>query len=239
MIVLALAMTNRQFVSEVIGDLRKLGADGTISKEYVLHKGRRMAAIYIKGESDNRRLFRMMELFTFIDSLPLELAGMNSGTGFPADPEKYARSVMPLPELYSTIYGVILRVFTIDSKKEFTFITPHEYQYTLHRSYKNPAKGYFWLEDNYLVIPDEFMDEVKLSGMFVAPWEARRLISDKIPVERNSEGFCKGPLDDTFICPGHLAGKVRQETVKDLYGFMMKGMQVEDERPDGNTHSAK
>lgn len=232
-------MTNRQFVSEVIQDLRKLGADGAVSKEYILHKGRRIASIYIKGESDNRRLFRMMELFTFIDRLPLETASINSCVDFPIDCDKFARSIIPLPELYSTTYGVILRVFTIDGKKEFTFITPHEYQYTLHRRFNNPAKGYFWLQENYLVIPNEFINEVNLGGMFVAPWEARRLGRNKIPVEKDAQGFCKGPLDDTFICPGHLVGKVRQETVKDLYGFMMKGTQVEDERPDGNTHSAK
>jgi len=107
-------MTNREFVSEIIQDLRKLGADGTVSKEYVLHKGRGYASIYIKGENDNRRLFRMMELFTFIDRLSLLPANTNSCTDFPIDCEKYARSTEQLSVLYSTTYGVILRVFTTE-----------------------------------------------------------------------------------------------------------------------------
>jgi len=225
-------MTNREFTSEVTNDLRALNTDQTISKEFILSKAWNIAKTLVKQESDNRRLFRMMELFTFVDCVELEPAPVTKCCDFYLPLTSFTRTKQPLSELYSTTYGVILRAFTLNNRKEFTFITPHEYQYTLHRTYKDKSKGYFWLQDSYLVIPDEFVDRINFSGMFLQPMEAKKL-SSNISTPQPTDGYCAGPLDDTFICPGYLYNIVRQETVKDLYGFMMKGMSVEDQRPDG------
>jgi hypothetical protein len=231
-------MTNAHFVSSVITDAKRLGADGPISKQYVLEKGRDIAKTLIKQESDNRRLFKMMELFTSVECLPLEAVSPAECCDIFLDCSQFVRSQHPLPELYPTSYGSILRVFTIDGRKEFTQTTPHDYQYTLHRSFQNKNKGYFWINtDRRLVIPNEDLVAVKISGMFISPMEVRSLIDSS--VEKDHNGYCKGPLDDVFICPGHLAGTVRQETTKDVYAFMMKGLTIMDNKPDGNVQNNK
>lgn len=199
--------TNRKFCSDVIGILNASNIDERISFRLILGIGRDIASTLIKQDSDNRRLFAETNLWKPIPCLELEdvdLVNCNFDVG---SCKTLKRSIIKLPDLYTTVYGNIIKVTNLDGSgnyMEILFDQLSEYQ---NRKYKDPNIHYFWIIDNYLYISDIEYEAVRITGFF----------KDNSAVLRvNCVTTCISPLDMDFNCPEYLFGIIKQKTAEEL-----------------------
>jgi hypothetical protein len=73
----------------------------------------------------------------------------------------YSRSILPVPETHTSIYGNMLYVFNLDESVEFKSTTPSSYSNIQNRQFPSKKK-YYWLDgNNHLIVPYE-IEMVKL-----------------------------------------------------------------------------
>lgn len=251
-------MTNREIISEVVGDLRALQVDDRISERYVLAKLKMVNALLLKRENEQFRLYDDNNVWFPIECLQMEYVPaksvpdgkssivINKDVGF-------SRSLYPIPQLYSTKTGPLIReIQTMDDVGSYQPTTPLEYRRILNREFKNPNIRYFWFDgQNRLVIPNSTTEVVAMTASFVEPWKAKMIDSCACPVRVASSVVsnpacpddivysdsepCPEPLDDPFLCPTHLLSTVKEMASKDLYDFYKRN--ITDPVPDNDNNS--
>lgn len=222
--------TNRQVISDIIEDLRAKNLDDKVSKRYIHNKLRDYAALFIKRDSDIRRLLNLSDIWTEVQCVELCEAPLSDccNEDIPQC-NLVMKSVKKLPEVYETIYKELIQVFNPLFAKEFKQITPQEYKDIVNREFKDKRIKYFWISNGYLVIPDSLVSVVTLRGVFANPAEAKRMSSSY-----NDEDKCVGILDQPFVCPDYLIPVVKDETLNNLFKFYKRN--VLDETPNLNTN---
>ncbi len=227
-------ITNRQIISDIVGDLRALNLDDRVSKKYILSKLRSYASLLIKRDADTRRLFRISEIWTNVPCVELcEVPIVECCDIDIPNCQTVMKSRRPLPELLETQNKELLQIFNPKYSREFKLITPQEYKNIIDREYQDPRLKYFWLDDGYIVVPDAMVTDVRIRGVFVSPADAQKL-NNCVPSDQEA---CVSILDQPFTCPDYLVAPVKQETIKDLFGFFKRN--VVDEEPDLNTNIKK
>jgi hypothetical protein len=223
-------VSNRQIISDIVGDLRALNLDDRVSKKYILSKLRSFAAILIKRDADTRRLLRISEIWTNVPCVELcEVPIVDCCDIDIPNCQTVMKSRKPLPDLLQTQNKELLQIFNPKWSREFKLITPQEYKNIIDREFHDPRLKYFWLDNNYIIVPDALVTDVRVRGVFVSPADANKLNSC-IP---SNEQECVSILDQPFVCPDYLVGPVKQETLKDLFSFYKRN--VVDENPNLNT----
>lgn len=224
-------LTNRQIISDIVHDLRALNIDDRVSKRYILHKLRDYAALYIKRDAEARRILGIDDLWTDVQCVELCEAPITDCCDIElGECDMVMRTRHKLPESIETLYKNLIQVFNVKYAKEFKQITPQEYKDILVREYKDNRIKYFWIQNGYLIIPDAMITTINIRGIFIDPQEAKKLSS----CSEENEDSCISKLDQPFVCPDYLLGIVKQETLKDLFGFRQR--QIVDENPNLNTN---
>jgi len=224
-------LTNRQIISDIVSDLRASNLDDKVSKRYILNKLRSFAATFIKRDAESRRLMNLTDLWTDVDCVPLCPTPLVDccNEDIP-DCTTVMKSIHKIPDTYETFYGELLEVHNPIYAKEFRQTTPKAYKNIKLREFKDKKIKYYWLSNGYLIIPDSMVQTVTLRGVFADPSAAKKLseCADK------NEDKCSGILDQPFVCPDYLVSIVKQETLKDLFGFYKRV--TTDENPDLNNN---
>lgn len=221
-------ITNRQVISDVTDELKRNNIDQRVSRRFILSRLRDRVKKYIKQDIDPRRLFKITEIWRTVKSLEMSATNLAEIEFNIPNCSCIMKSKKRLPDAFTSNYGTLINVFTINGGKQYNQTKLTDYIDIKGREYANKNIKYFWLEDGYLYIPDSEVEAVRVSGLFQKPEEV-----DKLNEEKGSE--CASPLDSFFVCPEHLIDLVKTETtvqlIKELSGV------VEDQRPDGNENS--
>lgn len=208
-------MKNREIISDVRNGLRAASLDDWIPGKFILSKLRGFAALFIKREADDKRLFRYTELWSTIKCFEMvEDDLVNCCDISIPNCKKVMRSKHKLPELYSTRYGYLINVTSVDYDRDYIPVTPQQYKYTRSREFNDKRNRYFWIENGYLIIPDSLVEIVTVKGMFINKAEALRLNS----CDNSNSNDCFRFLDQDFIAPEHLLQDIKNATIMDILG---------------------
>lgn len=223
--------TNRQIISDILTDLRANNIDDKVSKRYILNKLRDFSALMIKRDAEMRRILGLSELWTDVPCVELCEAPLVEccNVDIP-NCDTVMRSRKKIPKMYQTMYKELIQVFNVKYAREFRQITPQEYKNIISREYQDRRIKYFWISNDYLVIPDAMIDVVNIRGVFLNPADAKKLNS----CEKQSDDKCPSLLDQQFVCPDYLLPVVKQEVLKDLFSFYKRN--ILDEAPNSNTN---
>lgn len=219
--------TNRQECSDIISFLRINNIDERLSYRYILSELRDIAQTLIKQDTDNRRIFKFPELWrplpcgVEMEEVPLIECGIDL-----VDTRTIMRSKEKLPKSYETNYGPLMRVSNIDNSVNFFSTTAEAYTDFQNRRYKNQRQLYFFIVDDYLYIPNAYVEIVRVTGF----WKDDDYLQ---------YGHCKKsqncikPLDMEFNCPSYLRDPVKRTLKQQL--LQTFGRTV-DEKPNLNSN---
>lgn len=225
------SITNRQIISDIVNDLRALDLDDRVSKRYILNKLRSYASSFIKRDGDARTLLNIAEIWTNVPCVELcEVPLVDCCDIDIPNCKTIMRSRKKLPEILQLRYRELLQVFNPIYSKGFIPTTPQQYKNIISREFVDIRLKYFWIANNYLVVPDADVTTVTIRGVFLNQADALELNSC-IPTE---EQACVSILDQPFTCPDYLIPDVKAATLKDLFSFY-KRVTV-DEAPNLNTN---
>lgn len=198
-------MLVRKLIADIKETLRKRNVDDRIPNQLVYSKLIKFTSLLIKRESDSRKIFSQMHLFK---SLELELE----------DYRGYKRSIKEIPSFFSTNYGNLLIVGATNYTNAYKQTLPEQFERTKHREFKDPNIRYYWIENQRLVIPDNFLKFTTVRGLFYDYHE--------FP--------CQSLLDTEFPCPDYLMEEVVTQVVSSL---LTREKITEDTNPDMNSNS--
>jgi hypothetical protein len=222
-------LTNRQIISDIIGDLRAVNLDDKVSKRYIHNKLLGYAATLIKRDVDARRLLNISDIWIdvpcvefcqvpLVDCCDIDIPNCMT----------VAKSKKRIPETMESFYKELLELHNPLYAKEFRQITAKEYKNITAREFRDRRIKYFWLQDGYIIVPDSLMEVGTVRGVFLNPAEAKKLSSC------SDEPNCVSLLDQRFVCPDYLITPVKQQVLQDLFNFYKRG--VLDESPNLNTN---
>lgn len=207
-------------VSQVISDVRQeinaVSLDGYIPAKFLHSKLIDAARLFIKREADDRRLYLYPNIWVTIDDFELEESSLIgcSEISVPSC-NKIMKSKLKLPEIYTTRYGYLLNISSIDYTKNYIQTTPRDYNKIKNRKFQNPNLRYFWIYNNYLVIPDAMVQSVVLRAMFCDKAAGLRIEGCKDP-------GCIKTLEQEFVAPGHLLDNIKDFVVQKIAGIKDK-----------------
>ena len=207
-------MTVRQIIALVRNEVNSITLDGRKSNRFIFSKILIYTDIILKRESDSRRLFNSTNIFTTLSCFNLKETSLSCTNIKLPKCKTFMRSSLPLPGFYSSIYGNLLIVETIDGSNRFEQTTPENYKNISNREFK-PKTGYYWINNNHLIIPDSEVETVSL-----------RYIA-KIEITT-----CTG-LDQEIGIPSWLISDVVKYVVQDIRNTISI---PQDENPDLNSN---
>lgn len=205
--------TVNQVISDIRNDLRAVNLDDYIPAKYLHNKLLDTAKLFIKREADNMKLQLYPSIWVTIDMFQMEETTL-IGCSDVAIPkcDKIMKSKLQLPAIYTTRYGYLLNISSLDYNRNYTQITPRDYANIKTRRYQDPNKRYFWIYNGYLVIPDAMVESVTLRAVFCDKAQGLKL-------EGCGTSSCIRLLDQEFTVPGHLLDDVKNATaIKILSG---------------------
>lgn len=215
-------MKIREIISDVRNSLRSVSLDDWIPGKYIYFKLKGVAALFIKREADDKRLFRYTELWSTIKCLKMEEEDLiNCCDICIPNCKKVMKSKDKLPEIYSTRYGYLMNVTSVDYDRDYTPVTPQQYKYTRSREFQDRRKRYFWIENGYLIIPDSMVSVVTVKAMFINKAEALKL-DDCLKTDD-----CIRFMDQEFVAPEHLLQDIKSATISEILGTNRKLQQDE------------
>lgn len=213
----------RQVISQVKNKLNAVKLDDRISNKLIYHTLMNYAELLIKRDSDSRKIFKNSGMIVLPEPIELEEIDhtVNSLGIVVPKCKLLKKSINRLPAFFISAYQFpLISVSSIDESTQFDPTTQWYYSQTLNREFRG-KKQYFWIEDGYLVIPNEDIDQVKVKGYF----------SDYITPSLNNA--CKTKLDVAWSVPDYLSADIIRLTIEDL---LVSKKIVKDENSDLNNN---
>lgn len=221
-----MAQTLRDIVSDLATDARSKNLDDKISFRYLANKFRDKFSIFLRQEARSREIFKHTGIWRPINCIELQDVATTT-CGNIGNCYALKRSIKQIPDVYSTNYGILLKILTIDGLKEFHQLSQaFDYNDYVTREY-GISKEAYWIENKYIYIPNTTVEVVK--GL-VIPKDP--IATDKL---NGSCSICTSPLDAELNYPEYLITLAKQEVMRDIDGGYKRV--VEDERPNDNTNS--
>lgn len=220
-----MAQTLRQIVSDLAQDVRATNADDRVSFRYLANKFRDRFAVFLRVEARSREIFKHTGIWQSINCIELEEVAVTA-CGNIGHCYTLKRSKTQLPDSYSTNYGLLLKILTIDGLKEFKLIAQSfDYKNYVTREYGNP-EPICWIQDKYLYIPNTTIEAVRALTIPKDPTAVAKL--------NGSCEVCISPLEAELNYPEYLITLAKEEVLKDLVGVYKRT--TEDEKGDDNTN---
>ncbi len=225
-------ITIRQAISQVQTDLKST-MDTRIAPKAIWVKWVFNLANILKQVNETKRVWKSsdmwyrincMEMTTVSAALCPEIA--------PLVKAFVAKSIERIPATYTSAAGDMIKDITsiYPYGKNFTVVTPKEYDKIRKREFQDKRLGYAFVVDGYLYLPDSEVEKVAVTGAFTNPREAALL---------NGEDPCKPFLDYPFYCPEYLIKVVHDLVVQDLAGVNLKVIKDENTNMNENDRGQK
>lgn len=216
--------TNRQVCSDISDYLKANNVDDRISYRFILSELRDNAQNFIKQDADNRRIFKQSSLWkTLPCGVEFEEVSLISCIFDVAGCQLIMRSKTKIPKTYVTSYGDLIKLTNLDGSGNYIQISPSDYQSQKDRKYINKQNKYFWIIDDYIYIPDSYIEALRVTGFFKT--------DDYLSYGACASKNCFKPLDMEFNCPDYLIKIVKDDTKRQL---LARYNIVKDENPDLN-----
>lgn len=214
----------KEILSELATDIKAYNIDDRVSFRYLHSKFKDKIAYFLRIDAKSRELISDLTLWKTIVCVDLEDANVSS-CGYTDYCNSIKRSVNEIPEAYNTNYGQLIKVFTLDGKREFTFIKSVDYADHINREYGN-VSDVFWLENKHIFIPNVDIEAVKV---LIIPKDSSEV--DQL----NNNPQCNLVLNTEINYPDYLISLAKQEVLKEIAGVYKRV--IEDEKGDENNNN--
>jgi hypothetical protein len=157
-------MLIREFISTVRNSLDALTLDNYISGEYIYKVGISYATLFIKRESDSRKIFRNTSMFTVLsenNSDCISFKPYTESCDLSMVCNSIMRSVNKIPTPYLSNYGSLILLYNIFEDKNYIETNPIFYKSIKKQKFKSKTTGYFYIKDGYLYILDSNVETLK------------------------------------------------------------------------------
>lgn len=205
----------KEAISRVRMGLNAVSLDKYLPAKYIHGKLLDTAKLFMKREGDDRRFDLYPSIWVTIDELEMEPSTLVSASIPVPHCERIMKSIKKLPEIYTTRYGYLANLSSSDYSTPYTQTTPRKYANIRDRRIRDRSLRYFWIENGHLVIPESFVEIVKLSAIFCNKAHGLR-------VDGCHQDHCISILDEAFTVPPHLFDDVIKATVMEIAGTREK-----------------
>lgn len=228
-------ITNAEFVSRVVNNIRATSKDSHISRRFILNIGRTKAKFLMSQKLDEMSMFREEGLITTIDCFRLSQIDSKSCSIFEFNLcDNLMRSVNKLPEgLFGKNGAGVVSVMSIDGGHEYHYISPQRYSLLKKRKYSRDNSRYYYIKDGYLYLPNSTTELVEIR-MFVLDQSEAQSVCDCIGEEGNK---CKSVWDNNFICPDRFLDLVLRDTLQEVASIYRATPPDENPNMDENQKS--
>jgi hypothetical protein len=197
-------------------DLKSVNLDQWIPAAYIHRKLIDTAALFIKREADNMRLQVYPDMWVTVDNLVMEETTLIGASDiFVPNCVKIMRSVKELPRIFTTRFGYVLNVSSIDFSGDYVQTTPRDYNNKMNRRFQNPKQRYFWIYNNHLVVPNSFVQSLTLRALFANK-------ADGLKLNGCDSLGCIRMLDLEFPAPSHIIQDIKNFTVQSIASIREK-----------------
>lgn len=201
--------TIREDIAQVRESVKSLYPDVRMHNKYLYNKILDATKLIFRREVEMRKIFRATELFKSLECIEMEYVNIKSCTNILIPGCNYiSKSKKKIPESFLSPTGSILYVFNIIQSQQFFQTTPSMYSDIQRREFKGPQR-YFWIEDNYLYIPEQ-INEVLIKGVFINSSELEIF---------NNTNKCSKLLDSTSFIPQWLREDVFNVVLNSIAGI--------------------
>lgn len=194
-------MSLRQHVSDLRSMIKQVSADSVLTDRMLASELHSSAALLIRRDLLQRKLWNTPTIFTTIRCLKLcevPLAACCSYTS-PCTIRRSHCRISGIADLGT--YGLAIQgVLTINQSKRFKETSIARYENILRLNIPD-KKSFFWIADDYLYITDPDIEAVNLIAYF-----DRTIIlqGDDCSCDKLEDQGCTNPLDEPFKCPQYL-----------------------------------
>lgn len=227
-------MTIKQFISDIMGDLRAQNIDDFISPKYIYYKSIDIAADFMKKDNTvNRRLTKLSEGWKSIECLDMvEVPLVECCEIETRLCEKLMKSKLPLPNTFTSSFGNIIEFVSSPNLGSFYDpTTPRVWQTIQKRKDKVKNKKYYFIIDNYIYIPIAkgelgTPESIRLKAWFTEPWKADELNA----ILKNTKKYCVDVYGTQMPIPEYMKNDVTKELLTQLRSVYLQIQK--DEYPD-------
>lgn len=212
----------RQAISDIINDLKAYNLDDKYSYRFLAEKLKGNVETFLKQDAMDRTILKLNELWK-----PLLKIELSDSYLYPYnryhDSEIIKKSIKKIPQVYTCKYGNLLKILNLNNSIEYIPTKPFAYMDIKNREIKNSKVRYYWIEDDYLYIPDASTEEVKGYGLFKNSQEADNF--------NGKVDECYKPLDSILLVPDYILKISKSQVVQEL---LVETQKVEDSNPNLN-----
>lgn len=226
-------VTQGEFVSSIINDLKLTVKDTWISRRHVLSVGKSKAKMLLAQRADEMKLSNAFDIISTIDCFEMqEVDRITCSFIDIRNCKTLYRSVKKIPE---TIYGRsamgILSVTSLDDSLRFEWSTLNKINNRKKfRSVKNKDNLLFFIEDGHLFITAE-VQAVKIRIILINE-------EDLESCGCNDKTYCKSAWDMKFPIIDLLYESVRSQTLQELISTFVQIPKDENPNMDENQKTA-
>jgi hypothetical protein len=218
-------ISNKEFVSRVVNNLKALNKDQHISKRFILNVGLTKARFLMSQKLDELTMFKEEGIITTIPCVRMHRVTYKECDIFEFKMCKdLMKSEEKLPEgIFGKNGSGIISVSNVEESRLYNYITPNQFLNLQKRKYKKSYQRYYYIKDGYLYLPDSINELVELRMITIDLKRAEEVSSCK-------ECSCKSYWDYDFVCPDRFLDLVMRDTLQEI-GTIYRGS-VEDENPN-------
>lgn len=219
-------ITNNEFVSRVVNNLKGLSKDSHISKRFILNTGRTKARFLIAQKLDEMTLFKEDGIITTISCVEFESVDSKSCEIFEFNTcSNVMKSIKKLPEgIFGKNGSGIISATNIEELVEYKYTTPNAFRKLNARSkYSRDTTRYYTIKDGYIFLPNSTNELLEL----------RMVALDKKQAEEMSsctECSCKSYWEYDFVCPDRFLDLVVKDTLQEVASIYRTS--IEDANPN-------
>jgi hypothetical protein len=225
-------ITNGEFVSRILQNLRAITKDGHISKRFILNIGRVKASFLMAQKLDELTLFKEDGIITSVPCFRLESVEVKTCEIF--DFRLCSNVMKSVNKIPPGIFGKngsgIISVMNVDETEPYHYITPQAFTELRKRKYTRDTTRYYTIKDGHIFLPNSRNELLEL----------RMVTTDKKLAEEVSdcvEDCCKPIMDYEFICPDRFIDLVVKDTLQEVGTFYRTSIPDENPNMDENQKS--
>lgn len=219
-------ITNNEFVSRVVNNIKGLSKDSHISKRFILNTGKTKARFLISQKLDELTLFKEEGIITTVPCVELESVDSKTCEIFEFSTcANVMRSIKKLPEgIFGKNGSGIISATNMEELVTYSYITPNAFRNLQKRSkYSRDTTRYYTIKDGRIFLPNSTNELLEIRMITLNRKEAEDVSSCQ-------ECACKSIWEYDFICPDRFLDLVVKDTLQEIASIWRTS--VEDANPN-------
>lgn len=220
-------MTNREFVSGVLNQLKLLNKDTYIPRRAILSLARSTVTTYVAQRLDSFDITSQFDIITTVDCFEMESVDyVKCGNIELKNCRSIMRSKEKLPEtINGRVTSGVLMVTSVDGEYDFKVISFTRFKNKLKNKYVRDKEKYALIQDGYLVLPNSEVETVSLQ---LLTFESDANEDCGCGNDKKKNG-CKKIWDKKFVCPSNILELVRDKVMQGMLVYLQSR---KDENPN-------